>query len=333
MTTKKRPSLSDIAVMVGVTKMTISRYLKDPSSVSDKTRKKIEKAINDTGYVPSRIPDIFSNRNSKAIGILIPSLSNQVFSSLCHGIESVTKSYGYQTLIAHYGYSAKEEENKIRSLLSYHVDGLILTESEHTSVTRKRIRALNIPVVETMDLPDKPLDMVVGLDHYQAAYELIMTMIRRSRRHIVYLGARLDRRTRLRLEGYTQAMLDSGLIPHSVLTEEHSSFSLGHELMIKTLQQIPYVDGIFCTNDDVAIGAMMYCQSHNIALPEQIAIAGYNGLDIGKAIRPRLASVDTQRTEIGRLAAELLIKRLSGEKLENKQINVGYKLLLEESLG
>ena len=132
-TIKHRPTLTDIAERVGVTKMTVSRYLRDSNSVAPATRKKIAAVIDDIGYVPSRAPDILSNRSSKAIGILIPSLSNQVFASLIQGVESITKPAGYQTLMTHYGYSPEEEEKKIISLLSYHVDGLILTERDRKS--------------------------------------------------------------------------------------------------------------------------------------------------------------------------------------------------------
>ena len=330
---KHRPTLNDVAKQVGVTKMTVSRYLRDPSSVAESTREKIAVVVEELGYVASRAPDILSNRNSKAIGILLPSLSNQVFASLLQGIESVTKKEGYQTLITHYGYSAEEEEEKIASLLSYHVDGLILTESIHSERSYKMINAAAIPVVETIDLPEHPIDMAVGLDHKQAAFDLVSKMIEYGRCNIVYFAARLDRRTQLRCDGYIQAMEAKGLTPRIVSTEEHSSFTQGRELMRQALSQHPELDAVFCTNDDLAIGAMMHCQEHNVAIPSQVAIAGYNALDIGKAISPTLASVNTPREEIGAAAATLLLKKLAGKKVANPIQDIGYSLYLGDSLG
>lgn len=331
--TKQRPTLNDIAKQVGVTKMTVSRYLRNPHSVAMATREKIAAVIEEVGYVPSLAPNILSNRNSKAIGILIPSLSNQVFAALIQGIESITKIAGYQTLITHYGYSLEEEEKKISALLSYHVDGLILTESIHTPRTVKMIAAAGIAVVETIDLPEKPIDMVVGLDHKIAAYDLVSRMIQRGRSHIIYFAARLDRRTQLRCDGYTQAMQHHGLIPEVIATKEHSSFTQGHELMGQALRKHPNLDGVFCTNDDLAIGAMMFCQEQGIAIPQQVAIAGCNALDIGKAISPSLASIDTPREKMGALAATLLLQKLSGETLSNPIHNIGYSLFIGGSLG
>ena len=109
-TRKRRPTLQDIADLTGVTKMTVSRYLRDPSAVAEGTRERIAAAVEELGYIPNRAPDMLSNATSKAIGILIPSLSNQVFSAVIHGIEAVTRPAGYQTLLAHYGYSPEREE-------------------------------------------------------------------------------------------------------------------------------------------------------------------------------------------------------------------------------
>ncbi|MCS3457128.1 DNA-binding LacI/PurR family transcriptional regulator [Aeromonas sp. BIGb0405] len=112
------------------------------------------------------------------------------------------------------------------SLLSYHVDALILSDSLHTPRTRKMIATAGIPVVETMDLPEQPIDLVVGMDHRAAARAMVTEMLSRGRRRPIYLGARLDVRTRLRMEGYYQAMAEANLPGRHLLTERASSFAL-----------------------------------------------------------------------------------------------------------
>ncbi len=101
---KKRPVLQDVADRVGVTKMTVSRFLRNPEQVSVALRGKIAAALDELGYIPNRAPDILSNATSRAIGVLLPSLTNQVFAEVLRGIESVTDAHGYQTMLAHYGY-------------------------------------------------------------------------------------------------------------------------------------------------------------------------------------------------------------------------------------
>lgn len=153
MSTKpRRPTLQDVADRVGITKMTVSRYLKDPALVSAAVQEKIAVALDELGYIPNRAPDLLSNAKSKAIGVLLPSLTNQVFAEVIRGVEAITEPAGYQTMLAHYGYSSDVEQERIASLLSYHVDGLILSESYHTERTLRMIQTAGIPVIEIMDL-------------------------------------------------------------------------------------------------------------------------------------------------------------------------------------
>ncbi|MFA0087795.1 substrate-binding domain-containing protein [Vibrio sp. 10N.261.51.F12] len=329
---KGRPTLQDIADQVGVTKMTVSRFMRNPDSVALKTRVKIAKVVEEVGYIENRAPAMLSKSSSKAIGILLPSLSNQIFASFVQGIEAVTKAHGYDTLIAHFGYDEQEEENKVASLLSYQVDALILTESHHTKRTLQMIKTANIPVVETMELPENPIDMAVGLDHIEASYQAVKQMIIKGRTSIAYFGARLDTRTQLRMQGYDKAMSEAGLEIKHILTGSHSSFSLASELLDMALAQYPDIDGVFCTNDDLAIGTILTAQQRNILVPDDLAVVGYNALDIGQAIHPRLISVDTPRYEIGEKSAQLLIAALKGERPKQRSYDLGHQLTTGDSL-
>ena len=329
---KSRPTLQDIADKIGITKMTVSRYLRDPSSVAAKTQQKIATEIEATGYIQNRAPTMLSKSSSKAIGILLPSLSNQVFARFTQGIEEITKAHGYETLIAHFGYSELEEEAKVASLLSYQVDGLILTETSHTARTLQMIRTAGIPVVEAMELPVAPIDMAVGLDHQTAAYEVVTQMLNSGKQQIAYFGARLDSRTKLRMQGYTQAVEAMGHEPIYVLTKEHSSFSIGASLLEQALKQHQGLDGAFCTNDDIAVGIMMAAQQKGIEVPKQLSIVGNNALNVGTVMSPALTSIDSPRYEIGKKSAELIISALAGVPSEQKVYDLGYSISAGGSL-
>lgn len=230
---EKRPSLQDVADRVGVTKMTISRYLRDSSQVSAALRNKIAEALDELGYIPNRAPEILSNATSKAIGVLLPSLTNKVFAEVLRGIESVTDSHGYQTMLAHYGYSAEREELRLMSLLSYNIDGLILSDRTHTERTLKMIEVSGIPVVEIMDSTSPCIDLAVGFNNHDAAYQMTKTILQHGHSHPVYLGARLDERTIIRMQGYEQAMREFNLEPRSICTDRSSSYSLGESFLKK----------------------------------------------------------------------------------------------------
>lgn len=331
MTKPKRPTLQDIADHLGITKMTVSRYLRQPQVVAVETQQKIAVALEQFGYIPNKAPSILSNAKSRAIGVLVPSLTNQVFAEVIKGVELVTDEAGYQTMLAHYGYSMEKEEQRIESLLSYNVEGLILSENQHSPRTLKMLEVANIPVVEIMDT-SHAIQQAVGFNNISAACSMVETMILRGRRKIVYFSARMDKRTHLKMQGYERAMQRYGLPIRHITTEQPSSFSLGATQLQQALEQYPDLDGIFCTNDDLAIGALFECQRQGIEVPAQIAIAGFHGHDVGQSLTPQLATVITPRLEIGQVAAQTLLARLAQQPIERNIIDLGYTIHCGESI-
>ncbi|WP_439234367.1 gluconate operon transcriptional repressor GntR [Lonepinella koalarum] len=331
-TKKKRPTLQDIANHLGITKMTISRYLRNPDAVAAETRERIAVAIEQFGYIPNKAPDMLSNAKSRAIGVLLPSLTNAVFADVLKGIEIVTDQAGYQTMLAHYGYSQQKEQQRIESLLSYNVDGLILAENQHSKRTLKMLEIANIPVIEIMDTSELGIQQVVGFDNIAAAQAMVETMILRGYQHIVYFSSRQDKRTLLKQQGYEKAMKKHHLTPITVGSQQASSFTLGAEYLQQALKQHPEINGIFCTNDDLAIGALFECQRLGIQVPEQIAIAGFHGHDVGQSLTPQLATVITPRLDIGKVAAQELLNRINGIPQQSRIINLGYDIHLGETV-
>ena len=328
----QRVSLQDIADQLGITKMTVSRYFRSPEKVAPATREKIAQAVKHSGYIHNRAPALMSKALSRTIGVVIPSLSNQVFAALVEGIETITNAEGYDILLAHSGYDQQVEERKIEMLMSYQVDGLILSETEHSDRTRAMLKHAGLPVVECMELPESPIDMAVGLDHKAAAFAAVNNMISRGKRSIVYLAARLDRRTLLRQQGYEQAMWEAGYTPQTIATPFQSSFTQGMNLFKQALDTFSSVDGIFCTNDDLAVGAMQHCKNVGIRIPDDIAIVGYNGLDVSQTMQPPLTSVITPRQAIGIKSAHLLIDAINGKTIPERVVDLGFSLNDGQSL-
>ena len=329
---KKRPTLQDIADRVGATKMTVSRCLRDPEAVSEGLRERIFSAAEQIGYIPNRAPDLLSRATSHSIGVLVPSLTNQVFADVIVGIEAYTEPAGYHLMLSHYGYSPELEERSLASLLSYNVDGVILSDRDHTPRSLRMLETAGIPIVEIMDTHRPPLQQAVGYDNVSAAYEMVSEMIRRGRRHILYLAVRLDERTRQREQGYRQAMQAHGLSPVTLQRSQRSSYTVGAALMQQIQQDYPQADGVFCTNDDVAVGAYFECLRQGVAVPQQMAIAGFHGHDVGQAMTPRLASVVTPREAIGERAAQALLARIRGERVYQPVIDLGYRIEAGDTL-
>lgn len=322
----RRPTLQDIADRVGATKMTVSRCLRTPDTVSENLRNHIFAVAEELGYIPNRGPNILSKSTSRAIGVLLPSLTNQVFADVIKGIESVTEPANYHLMLSHYGYSQEMEESSLAALLSYNVDGVILSESRHTDRTRRMLETTGIPVAEIMDSRSAPFQQAIGFDNVEAAYDMVSEMIRRGHRHVLYLAVRLDARTLQRQEGYQRAMAEHGLKPETLHTMSRSSYSVGANLMAQVLAEYPQTDGLFCTNDDIAVGAYFECLRRDISVPDQMAIAGFHGHDVGQVMSPQLASVVTPREAVGARAARELLQRIHGQSMEEAVIDLGYRI-------
>jgi len=326
-------SLQDIATLAGLTKMTVSRYMRDPSKVSERSRCAIDEVMRQHNYIPNRLPEMLSGAGSKTLGVIIPSFRNQIFSDVLEGIQQVAEKHGYQTIIASDNYDPLTGQEKIITLLSYHIDGLLLTGTQHTQTARDYLKTSGIPVAELMEITSDPLDIQVGFDNRQAAFDMTGEFIRRGKKQMAFIGAMDDPRDVSRYQGMTQALQEYGLSGHHYVPGAISSMVLGRRLFQQIIAQHPQTDAIFCTNDDLAMGVLLECQARRIRVPEDIAIAGFHGLDIGSANQQKLASVITPRLEAGQVATGLLIAQLEGRRTAGSEtVDLGYRLFTGDTL-
>lgn len=328
-----RVTLQDIADRVGVTKITVSRALREPHRVSAALRLRIEEAIDELGYIPNHSAGALASGRSHSVALLIPSLSNSVFSEIQRGIEEGLRAGGYRVLIGHTGYSMLEEERLIDTYLSYGVDALILPGTRHTEHALRLLRRARLPVVETLELTETPLDINVGLNQTEAGAAMTRAFIERGHRRIGFLGARMDHRAQLRMAGWEAAMGEAGLSAERCLTTPHpSTYRLGGEMLASMLERWPDLDGVFCGNDDLAAGALFECQRRRLSVPGQLALAGFNGLDITSATTPLLATVVTPRRRIGDTIAARLLARLQGAPHQPLCEDLGFEVRCGGSL-
>lgn len=326
-----RMTLQDIANLAGLNKMTVSRYLRDPGQVSQRSRELIAKVMEENNYIPNRAPEILLNARSKTIGVLIPSFRNQIFADVLAGIESVTSAHQYQTLIANYGYDPQREEREVLNLLSYNIDGLILTGKQHTDRMIQYVRASGIPVAELMDIGGQPLDIQVGFDNEKAGWDMAHAFLESGKRKIAFFGSMDDPRDLSRFRGTEQAVAACGLKAYHITPRTISSVALGRQMFLQMQQSHPDIDAIFCTNDDLAVGVLLECQAQGIAVPQEIAIAGFHGLEIGRARLQKIASVITPRYDIGKTASEILIARLVGKDAPDS-VDLSYQIYYGDTL-
>ncbi|WP_131026276.1 LacI family DNA-binding transcriptional regulator [Klebsiella variicola] len=327
----QRITLHDIAELAGVTKMTVSRYLRTPEKVKPETAERIASVIAEIGYQPDPDNPAMTSVAVPRIGVLIPSFHNQIFADLLAGIESVTAGHGYQTLVVNYDYDRQREEEQIAAVLAFNVKGLLLTESVHSLWADKYLNAAKIPIAEVMGLAENPGRINVGFDNFQAGFDMTTMLLASGKRRIIYFGSMSDVRDEQRYLGYCRAMESAGLAVGRIAPNKVSSVSIGTGMMTLARQMYADMDGILCTNDDLAVGVLQECLASGISVPLELAIAGFHGLEIGQIVSPRLASVLTPRFEMGKVATEILIKKIKGLPTIEK-VDLHYRLSMGETI-
>ncbi|GGC14730.1 LacI family DNA-binding transcriptional regulator [Pseudoduganella buxea] len=328
-----RVTLSDVAALAGVAPMTASRAINQPDLVSAVLRQRVEQAVQELGYVPNRAARALASAQSNVIVVLVPSLSNTVFTAVLQGIQDVLDADNYQLLIGNTRYSDAEEEKLLNIYMQSNPDGFLLSGLTHSARVQQMLATSKVPVVSMMDLSDDPTQLCVGFSQFDAGYTMTRYLIEKGRKRIGFIGAQLDERTLKRCEGYRKAMHDAGLADPrlELMVPDPSTIALGAELLGRMLAKVPDCDAIFCCNDDLAHGAVYQCQRRGIAVPEQLAIAGFNDLPASAWMKPSLTTVGTPRYRIGYEAATMLRAAIRGEPAAQTHVDLGFTLMARES--
>ncbi len=306
----QRPlTLRDVSELSGVSEMTVSRVLRNRADVSPATREKVLAAAKTLGYVPNKIAGALASQRVNLVGVIIPSLSNMVFPEVLGGISAALEDSGLQPVFGATDYKAEREENVIYEMLSWRPSGMIVAGLEHTEPARAMLANSGIPIVEIMDIDGEPIDSMVGISHRRAGREMAEAILAAGYRKIGFLGSKMpdDHRARKRIEGFTEALEAAGI---PLAETEHygggSSLAKGREMTKAILARRPDLDFLYYSNDMIGAGGLLHCLDNGIDVPNQIGLAGFNGLELLDGLRLRLATTDACRREIGLRAAEIV---------------------------
>ncbi|MEJ8850126.1 LacI family DNA-binding transcriptional regulator [Variovorax rhizosphaerae] len=324
--------MSDVAKAAGVARVTVSRVLSDPDSVAPATRAAVQEAVAQLGYVPNLNAGTLASSRSRIVGAIVPTLSNAWFADTMDGLSKVLGAAGYQLLLGQTGYDADAEEKLVDAFLGRRVDAMVLTGTAHTAGVRSKLQKAGIPTVECWDLCDDPIDMVVGFSNEAAGEAVAAHLLARGRRRFGFLGADEDR-ARKRLQGYRAAIARAG--GGEVVTRSAApptSIDDGAAGLAQLLAAEPRLQAVFCSNDTLALGALLECRRRGLAVPGELSVVGFSDLPVAAACVPPLTTVRIASRELGERAGLLLARRLSREPGEVPRIHdIGFSLALRES--
>lgn len=300
-------NISEFAAAAGVSKSAVSRYFND-GYLSDEKRAVIEKALKETGYMPSSAAQNVKTRITKLAGIIIPKLSSDSCAKITEGISSVLDKEGYNLLLVNTANDHKKEVEYLDLFRSKRVDGVILLASIFTPLHKSVLNKMHIPVIIAGQ--KYPGFSCVCHDDFGAAYAVTDIMLKKGAVRPAYIGATEDDIAVgvNRHQGFLKALSDSGIeIRHELCTVSAFSPESGYDAAAKILKGNP--DCIFCATDTIASGVIMYCSEHGINIPKDVMITAVGDSKIGRALS--LTTAHLHYRTAGQEAARMLLSAIS----------------------
>ena len=307
---KARVTVSDVAAAAEVSSSTVSRILRGQGLVADATRDHVMATVRALGYVPNRIAGSLATLDSRLIGVVIPSLSNVVFPEILQGINAGMAGTNRNAVISVTDYDLDREEAAVRNLLSWQPAAILIAGSRHTPATTRMLDQSGVRVVEMMEVDHTPLDTAVGLSQTGAGRATIRHLLARGYRRFGYVGhgRSQDYRAVMRHAGMTAALAEAGLaFQAQALTPDLTTLAQGRALTADLLARAPGVQVICYASDDMAVGGVFHCLAAGLRVPQDVALFGFNGLDIGRALPQPLSTLRSNRFDIGRRAVEVVL--------------------------
>ncbi|WP_245749744.1 LacI family DNA-binding transcriptional regulator [Palleronia marisminoris] len=321
----RRVTMEDVGRMAGVSQVTVSRALSDPSKVSPKTLEKIREAIEVTGFVRNAVAGALASRKSRLVSALVPSITNVVYSSMIRALSERLRTHGYQILLSETGFSQADEEEAILAHLSRQPDAIILTGIHHSMQARRRLLGAGIPVLELWDTTDTPIDLCVGFDHAGAARAAAGFALERGYRKAATVTAS-DERARRRRAAFADRFA-AGAVPDFDVCGP-ASIVAGREGLARLLDSHDLAGGIvYCSSDIIAHGVLIEAQSRGIAVPGDLAVMGFGDQDFARHLEPSLTSVRIDLEHLGQTAANTILDRIEGRNIAAPVTALNFEII------
>lgn len=315
---KKQPTMSDVARLAGVSTMTVSRALRQGTSASDATRKKILDAAEQLGYVPDGTAAGLSSGKTGFVAATIPSINNSNFADTVRGLTDGLAGANLQLLLGYTDYDPAEEERLVEQFLRRRPEAVVVTGGSHTDRCRRLLENVDVPVIETWDLPENPVDGVIGFSNAEAGRIMVQHFFEQGYRRIGFIGGDTSRDSRGldRRRGFVSSLEKLGLQADRLIASGPPPITMreGAKAMLELLAKWPDTDAVMCVSDLSAFGAMTECQRKGLRIPDDIAVAGFGAYDLSEHAIPPITTIDVGAYRIGRQAAETIAARLDRDE-------------------
>lgn len=325
-------TISQVAKIAGVSSATISRVLNDSPLVTEETKQRIRKIIDELDYHPNIVARSLRSSKSRLLLALVPNISNPFHAEIVHGINKVVYANDYNLLLCETNGMRVREDAFFSMLKQKTVDGVLAIDPAVSAENLTKYGA-SYPIIQcceykaSVDLP------YVGVDDEQGAFVAVSHLIETGCRRIVMVNATGSLGfARLRRAGYLRALKEHGLPaePDMLLNYDFGEDS-GEVIAKRHLDAFRMADGVFFDYDVIAVGAQRALIEAGIRVPDDLSIVGFDGSDMTLICTPTLTTVAQPAYRIGMKSAEMLFKLLNGEQLVEKAVTLDFEFRIRQS--
>ncbi len=329
-------TIHDVAKRAGVAPITVSRVINNSGYASDKTRRRVEAAVAELGYVPSGPARSLRIKRTESIALILTDITNPFFTTVARGVEDAASEASYTVTYCNTDEDETKEQKNIELLLRQQVDGILLVPAMSKADAVGTIRGHDMPVV-VLDrrVADAEAD-VVRCDSEGGAYDLVRHLLDLGHRRIAVLtGPEGTSTADDRLAGYMRAMSEAGVSVESEWVRRGSfNQASGYEMASEIVSQQARPTAVLAANNFIAIGAMKAFQAEGLSVPEDIALVGFDDLPEALVMFPFLTVAAQPAYEMAQEATRLLLARIAGQGPEARQeIVLPTKLIIRRSAG
>lgn len=327
-------TIKDIARLAKVSMNTVSRALNEKPDVNAETSKRILKIAQELNYSPNTIARSLVSKKTRILGVVVTDNANPFYAQVLKGIEDTALQRRYNIILCNSDENSQKEQMALQLLREKRIDGILITPVQKDKAYIIQLKELNIPFV-LLNRYSKEIktDYVIN-DNTYGAQLAVEHLIDIGRRKIAYIGGPSTiSSVQERLEGCHKALKNAGLSVRDLVVE-HTNLKMedGYFAMKKLLKNPAVTTGVFAYSDLLSIGAMKAIKEAGLHIPEDIALVGYDDIDLAEFLETPLTTVRQPRYEIGKKATNILINKLEGIKsIKHKCIVLRPELIIRKS--
>lgn len=328
--------LKDIAQDLGVSLITVSKALRGMGDISEETRQRVLKRMEELNYRPNMMARALASGKTYIVGLIVPDLLHPFFAEFAKSLNGVLRRHGYGLILASSEEDPRIEQQEIHTVLARGIDALLIASCQPTLHGFYGMEDQRTPfILIDRDFPQLRAHFV-GTDDYAAGLLATRHLLSTGKRRIAHIAGPDLAPGADRLRGYKDALQEHGIAVRaqdiiSNARVEELGEDVGCQGMRKLLKRKPRPDAVFCYNDLTAIGAIQAVLEAGLSIPGDVALVGCGNVRYSNYLHVPLSSIDQSTGQLGELAGKLALELIGNQAAAPKHIRVKPHLVIRAS--